>query len=287
MNRLQLRRPGAAAIGLALLLLTLAAAVANRPGENAGLQLANPDPDRVREVRLTFDRDLPANALVLVGMDGDLGTYPEIRPATRAAFADLLARGARLAFVSYTPEGRAIAVAELERLRGAVTRPNLLLDLGYVTGSEAGLVRTVTDLLPSTASGSLAEAIRGDGGGMGAFDLALVVSGSDLGARSWMEQVSTRLPALPIVAIAPTFAQPELQPYLRTGQLAALLATARDDAAYVDAVAAADLTDATAGILETSPAAGAMFIGMLVALGVLVWAIVRGTIGSARAEGRR
>jgi hypothetical protein len=283
MNSQRFRRPGGAAIGLVILLAALGAAVAFRPGEDAGLRLANPDPERVREIRLAFDRDLPANALVLVGMDADLGTYPEIRPATRAAFADLLDRGARLAFVSYTPEGRAIAVAELARLREAATRPNSLLDLGYVTGSEAGIVRTVTDLLPAGATGSFAEAVRGGGAGMSAFNLALVVSGSDLGARSWMEQVSTRLPELPIVAIAPTFAQPELQPYLRTGQLTGMLATVRDDAAYVDAVAA-DLSGAAAGLLEASPAAGAVFIGMLVALGILTWVVVRGIVGPLRAR---
>jgi len=283
MNRSRSRRPGAGVIGLALLLLVLAAAVLVRPGEDAGLQLANPDPERVREVRLLFERDLPPNALVLVGMDADLGTYPEIRAASRAAFADLLSRGARLAFVSYTPEGRAIAVAELQRLREAATRPDALLDLGYVTGSEAGMVRTVTDLVPAAASGPLAEVIRSDGGGMSAFDLALVVSGGDLGARSWMEQVSTRLPALPIVAIAPTFSQPELQPYLRTRQLAGLLATVRDDAAYVEVVTAS-ASATTAGSLEAPPASGAMFIGMLVALGILTWSVVRGIVAPASAK---
>ena len=67
-------------------------------------------------MRAAFEA-LPEDALVVVGMDADLGTYPEIRPAVRAAFDDLLARGASLAFVSVTVEGRAIAAAELARLR--------------------------------------------------------------------------------------------------------------------------------------------------------------------------
>lgn len=281
----RLRRPSAATIGLALFFAAMAAAILVRPGENAGLQLANPDPARAREVRLAITGDLPANGLVLVGMDGDLGTYPEIRAATRAAFVDLIDRGASLAFVSYTPEGRAIAVAEVQRLRGRATRPDSVLDLGYVTGSEAGMVRTVTDLLPTDAAGSFADAVRSRGGGMSAFDMALVVSGSDLGARSWMEQVSTRLPNLPIVAIAPTFAQPELQPYLRTGQLAGLLATTRDDAAYVELVAAAQ-PPAGARKLDLPPAAAAIFIGLLVALGVLAWTIVGGVVSPSRGGAR-
>src|SRR5512135_2892694 len=60
---------------------------------------------------------LPNQPTVLVEMDPDLGTYPEIRYATRAALADLFAVGARVAIVSFSPEGRAIAVAEIARLR--------------------------------------------------------------------------------------------------------------------------------------------------------------------------
>src|SRR4029450_1747602 len=114
------------------------------------LQLANPDTARVSEVDAAFDA-LPDDALVLVAMDGDLGTYPEIRPALRAALDDLLRRGASLAFVSVSVEGRAIAVAELARLGAGGVDADGLLDLGYVSGVEAGLVRLVTDALPPGA----------------------------------------------------------------------------------------------------------------------------------------
>lgn len=249
------------------LVVLLAAAAFLRPGDDGGaLQLANPDRTRVTELHAALAA-LPDAPLVLIGMDADLGTYPEIRVAVRAALADLLARDARLAFVSFTPEGRAIAGAELDRLRRAGFGDEELLDLGFIAGSEAGMVRAVTDLLPSGADGSVADAIPAADDGMGSFAMALVVGGAELGPRTWVEQVGTRLPGLPIAAIVPTFAQPEVAPYLRTGQLVALLATLRDGAAYAADVG--DIATDAQAVPERVPSALAMLLGMLVALGAL------------------
>jgi hypothetical protein len=266
------RRPvhlGGGIAWLALLLLLAAGVIVGGGATTDALQLANPEPIRSDQVRAEFER-LPDRALVLVAMDPDLGTYAEIRPTLRAAFEDLLGRGASLAFVSVTAEGRAIAAAELERLRAAGTRSDALIDLGFVAGAEAGMVRLVGDALPAAAGGPLADAIVAGGGGIGAFQMVVLVGGIDIGPRAWVEQVGTRLPALPMVAVAPTFAQPELAPYLRTGQLAGLLATVRDGAAYTQAVEADRLApQSDAGPADGPPSSLAMLLGMLVAVGAL------------------
>jgi hypothetical protein len=265
-----------------VLVIVLGAAALARPGDEAGaLQLANPDRSRVSELRAALNA-LPERPAVLVGLDADLGTYPEIRAAVRAAFDDLLARDARLAFVSFTPEGRAVASAELDRLGRAGVDDDDLLDLGFVAGAEAGMVRAVTSVLPADAEGSLADLIREADGGMAAFDLALVVGGGELGPRTWVEQVGPRLPSLPIAAIAPTFAQPELAPYLRTGQLVALLATLRDGAAY-----AASVHPTASAETDRVPSALAMLFGMVVALGVLGRSLASGVWGAPGAPGKR
>jgi hypothetical protein len=258
---------------LALVVL-LGAAVFLRPGDEGGsLLLANPDRTRVAELQAALDA-LPDAPLVLIGLDADLGTYPEIRVAVRAALADLLARDARIAVVSFTPEGRAIASAELDRLRRDGVGEDELLDLGFIAGAEAGMVRAVTDLLPAGTEGPLAGAIREADGGMAAFAFVLVVGGGEFGPRTWVEQVGTRLPSLPIAAIVPTFAQPELAPYLRTGQLVALLATLRDGAAY-----AADVGGGAQAGPDRVPSALAMLLGMLVALGALGRTVAAGLRG--------
>lgn len=253
----------------ALILLVLLAGASLVPAASqSGLRLASPDRSRVEQLRLAIG-DLAIGSLVLVACDADLGTYPEIRAATRAALADLSAHGAQLALISFTPEGRAIAAAERERItREAIDAPPT--DLGFVAGSEAGLVRAITSLVPSAAAGAVVDSVRERGGGIGAFDMVLIVSGSDISARSWVEQVGSRLPALRMVAIAPTFLDPELEPYLRSGQLSGLLSTVRDDAAYSEAVRATSEAD-----LGPIPTPLAMLVGMLAALVVLADAAVR------------
>ena len=262
------------------LLLLLALAVATLlSGSIGGLRLASPDRSRADQMRSAI-ADLPDGALVLVGFDADLGTYAEIRATTRSAIADLGAHGARLAIVSFTPEGRAIAAAEQDRMARAGAPPPA--DLGFVAGSEAGLVRGIESIVPAGATGETVDAVRGRGGGSGAFDMVLIVSGSDISARSWVEQVGTRLPALPMVAIAPTFLDPELEPYLRSGQLKALLSTLREGVAYAQIVSAgsASVPGPIAGPLP-------MLVGLLAALAVLAEAAFRRLGRRARRPGGR
>lgn len=259
-----------------LLLLALVAASLLSAGTH-GLRLASPDRSRVDQLRLAIG-NLPDDALVLIACDADLGTYPEIRATTRVALDDLAAHQARLAIVSFTPEGRAIAAAERDRIsRGGRIEPPA--DLGFVAGAEAGLVRSIASIVPSEANGAVVDAIRERGGGIGAFDMVLIVSGSDISARSWVEQVGSRLPDLPLISIAPTFLDPELEPYLRSGQLAALLATLREGIAYVEAVSAGSATSP-----GPTPGPLPMLIGMLAAIGALAEAAFRRLV---RRRGRR
>lgn len=273
-NPIELRRL-APPIGL-LLLLAVASLfpVSEQP---AGLRLASADRTRVDQMR-NLVAGLPSQPQVLVGFDADLGTYPEIRSTVRALLEDLISHGARLAIVSFTPEGRALAAAEIDRLaRRAATGGQIaadLLDIGFVAGAEAGMVRAVNAIVPSAATGSMADSIRAGGGGIGAFNLVVIVSGADLGARSWIEQVGSRLPHMPMAAVAPTFLEPELAPYLRSGQLQALLATLREGVAYAEEV------PVSGAARDRAITALPMLVGMLVAL---VWLAAAGV---QRATGR-
>jgi hypothetical protein len=204
-----------------------------------------------------------AGDVVLVGFDPDIGTYAEIRPTVRALLADLLDRGADLRFVSLTPEGRALAVAEQRRLRDGGIDVERLVDIGFVPGAEAGLVALAGAMGgdPTGLAVSIAEPLGG-----AEVSLAVVIGGNDLGPRSWVEQVAPRVDGLELVAVAPTVLLPELRPYLASGQLRALLATPRDGAAYADTVASAG---GEAGLLEEDRrTALALTIGLLAAL---VW----------------
>ena len=246
-----------------LLVLVLAGAIVAGSGSRAGLDLANPAAV-TGELVGVLDR-VPEDGLVLVGFDADLGTYAEIRPTVRALLADLLDRGARLAIVSLTPEGRALAIAERGRMVRAGAEPARLIDLGFVPGAEAALVALARELNDPAADGIVLgrpQAIASD-----EVVLGVVIGGNDLGPRSWVEQFRPRTEAIPLVAVAPSVLLPELRPYLASGQLAALLATPRDGAAYR---ASLDLGSAAAAIVEDDgPAPLAVLVGLLVAIAML------------------
>ena len=250
---------------LAPLLLVGVLSVALLPNTDVGLRLASADASPASEMRAALDR-LDEEATVLVGFDPDLGTYAEIRPTVRALIADLLGRGATLAFVSLTPEGRALAIAELERLERLGADPGSIVDLGFLPGAEAALVRLARGIGGPVPADGLVAGLPREATLSGAA-MAVVVGGNDLGARSWVEQVAPRTEDLEIVAVAPTVLLPELQPYLASGQLAALLATPRDGAAYREGLDPGALD----AVIDPRPGAPPLpiLVGVLVAIGVL------------------
>jgi len=231
--------------------------------EPGGLSLGSGDGEAARRVETTLDamRDAP---LVVVGFDPDVGTYPEIRPTVRVLLADLLARDAQLVFVSLTPEGRALLVAELGRLEAGGIEPSAIVDLGFVSGAEAALVSLSRSI---RARGGAPEAVgaRLAAFGLAAADLIVVVGGNDLGPRTWVEQALPRVGQPPTVAIAPTILLPELVPYVESGQLDGLIATPMDGASYRAAVDPEGQRDGA----DRPPDPLALFLGMLVAVGVV------------------
>lgn len=244
----------------------------------AWVRFATPASDASARMTAALDA-LPDDPLVLVAFDPDIGTYAEVRPTARAVLADLLAREARLAFVSLTAEGRALAVAELARLVRREANASRLVDLGFVPGSEAGLVDLTRGLPPAADdTGALARQLAAEG--MAALDAVAVVGGNDLGPRSWVEQVAPRVGDLPILAVTPTVLLPEVQPYLAGGQLAAALSTPRDGAAYREALELGNL-DRLAE--PTGPRELPILVGMLIAVSTLAQALGARLVAAVRA----
>lgn len=260
------RRALALRLAPALLVLLLAAAWLLPIGD--GLRLESGDASIAERWSAQLD-ELPGDPVILVGFDPDLGTYAEVRPTVRVLIADLLNRDARLAFVSLTPEGRALALAELSRMERGGANPTRLADLGYLPGAEAALV-SLTRELPEPAEANALGRRLADAGIAGA-DAILVVGGNDFGPRSWIEQVIPRIDDVPILAVAPVILLPELQPYLASGQLDALAATPRDGAAYRASVELGPLQRLAN---DVEPSTAAVLVGLVVTLLVLGQALV-------------
>ncbi|MCV0404040.1 MAG: hypothetical protein K5924_10095 [Chloroflexi bacterium] len=227
--------------------------------------------------------DLEPSPIVLVGFDPDLGTYAEIRPTVRTLLADVLARDGRIAVVSLTPEGRALATAELARLARGEANAARLFDLGFIPGAEAALVDLATGLTTSGGAGGQALGRELAEDGMDAVDAIVVVGGNDLGPRSWVEQVAPRVGNVPILAVTPTILLPEVQPYVESGQIAALLGTVADGAAYRDGAELGNLDRLTE---QTEVAVLPILIGLLVAAVAMGQALGARIVGAARSRER-
>jgi len=267
---------------LAPLVLIAALAVAWQLPEASWLRLAAPDAAVADRMTATLD-SIGEEPRVLVGFDPDIGTYAETRPTVRTLLADLLAREARLAFVSLTAEGRALGSAELARFGREEANPTRLLDLGFIPGAEAGLVDLTRGVrLPDEGDGAFAREVNA--AGIGAFDAVLVIGGNDLGPRSWIEQVAPRIGEIPFVAVTPTVLLPEVQPYLASGALRAVLGTPRDGAAYRETLDLGNLGRLTD---PSEPRPLPLLIGMLVAVAALGQALGARAIGYLRASRSR
>ncbi len=208
---------------------------------------------------------------------------PRRGPRSAPLLADLLARDGRLAFVSLTAEGRALASAELARLGREEANPARLLDLGFIPGAEAGLV-DLTRGIRVSYEGDHAFAREVEATGIGTFDAVLVIGGNDLGPRSWIEQVAPRIREIPFVAVTPTVLLPEVQPYVGAGSLQAVLGTPRDGAAYRETLDLGNLERLTDPI---EPRPLPVLLGMLVAVAVLGQALGARALGELRAARSR
>lgn len=254
-------------LGAPILLLLVLAAALLAPVD---LDLADPESEAAEGLEAVL-AGLPDEATVLIGFDPDLGTYAEIRPTVRTLLGDLAGRGAGVAMISLTPEGRALGLAEIDRIERLEPDALDLVDLGFVPGAEAALVTVAGAIVSGDGIATRSGPVR-----LEAPDVIVVVGGNDLGPRSWVEQVMPRIGAIGVIGITPTSLLPEVEPYRASGQLAALIATPRDGAAYrrdADLGALDQLGDAAGG-----PGGLAMLVGLLAAIAWLVDALVR-TIG--------
>ncbi len=245
------------------------------------LGIGDPDSEAADGLR-TLLSGLDDGAGVLVGFDPDIGTYAEVRPTVRTLLAELVDHGTSVSIVSLTPEGRALALAELGRAARLAPDAPEIADLGFVPGAEAALV---------TVAGAIAGSsdLRTSGGtaALDATDLIVVVGGNDLGPRSWVEQVLPRIDPTPMIAITPVSLLPEVEPYRQSGQLAAVIATPRDGASYrsmADPGTFAGLAEVDGG-----PPALSILLGLLAAIAWLGEIVVRrlGPALAARPERER
>ncbi len=174
---------------------------------------------------------LPAGTPALVAFDYTPATAGELDPQAQALIGHLLSRGLPVVAASLVPEGPALAQRVLDRELAA--HPEALygrayVHLGYLAGGEAalralaeGLTRAApVDYLTGLPLNQLPATARVTG--LDDLGLIVVLAGDSEPVRWWVEQVGTRT-RTPLVAGVSAAAEPQLRPYLDSGQLVGLI----------------------------------------------------------------
>jgi hypothetical protein len=175
-------------------------------------------------------QNLNSGSPVLVSFDFEPGAVGEMQPLTEAIIHHLIKRGCHIVIVSLTPQGPALAQQILRRAAAGYDYRygRDYVNLGYIAGQEAGLRAfggDIWDTLPT-------DYVNGQPLSMfsvmtrikkaGSFDLLIDLAGGPEPARWWIEQVQTPSKRPLLVAVTAS-AEPNVRPYLQSGQIVGLV----------------------------------------------------------------
>ncbi len=180
---------------------------------------------------------MPPGARVLLAWDYEPTTQGEMHLLAQPILQHLRERQALVADVSLRPLGPA-AAADARRLASSLRPPGIAaegvppLDLGFIPGNAAALQALI--LAPAAAASlpkeSLAAMDMDDD--LAAFDLIIEFSAESSASQQWIEQIAARQPSALLIVAASGAVAPVLEPYVQSGQVAALLAGYADALAY-------------------------------------------------------
>ncbi len=232
---------------------------------------------------------LPAGALTVVAFEWEPSAAGEMAPISIRVLDWLLSRRVRVAAVSTNPAGAVLAEDIFDRLvttRGYQYGVDFV-DLGYVSGGEAGLVMLATDVRSVTprddrwrAPIATLPATR-DLRSFADARLLVILAADDQGVVQWIQQVQPRVER-PIIAATAASARPLLLPYVG-GEMATLdgLVAGIPDLASVDGEAME-----TTGELDQTPIAfgqialvSLIVVGNVIVLSSRFWRWISGRRG--------
>jgi len=200
-----------------------------------------PRPDTIAAFRL--GQGLRPGDAVFIWIDYGFGAQEELDPLLRALLLQLMRQGALLCIASRSPEGAGIADAAVRQVGAAFPAyaqgyGRTWLDLGYRPAADVAL-RAATADLPAAYNGvdetgralsSLPAAAGLRALGPADFRLAYVLDWGD-GYAPMMTYVS-QVTGLRLVVGAIAMEAPVIEPYVQTGQIAAVIAGTRGAAEY-------------------------------------------------------
>ena len=277
-------RPLRWVIGVVLLLAVLIPVVLSV--FSFGSIFSPPDVNPEDETGMFYSQvdDLSDAANVLVVFDYQPGYAGEMEPIAGPVIDHLIAKNARLAFVSTSPTG-VLLNQRIMKGRGYVKGQDYI-DLGYLPGDAAGIQVFADDpavLGTDYQAGDLWSAIPGfediknrvkDAN----FTAAIVLTDNPDTGRMWIEQAGPKLRKAPMLMVVSAQAAPMLRPYYVSGQIKGLVSGLSGGAAYQ----AMSNPDGKTGVYWDAYGIGMMAAELLLVVGG-IWALVQ-RLRTRRAE---
>jgi len=171
----------------------------------------------------------PENAAVLIVFDYGPAFFSELQVAAAPVVDRLLYRGARLALISTSPSGPALANQFLNSTQASHLQVGAqIVNLGYLPGGSSGVYYFASaprEAAPVAVDGSnpWESAVLSDVYQLSDFDALVVITENADTARAWVEQTQSHLGDTPVFLIVSAQAEPMVRPYYDSGQVDGLV----------------------------------------------------------------
>jgi len=160
---------------------------------------------------------------VLIAYDYQPAAAGELEIAAATVVDHLMEQGTYLSFVSTQPTGPALAEEFLSTTQAdhGYLHNQKYVSLGYLPGESAGLLSFLIapkQIIPLAFNGSNAwdsPPLRGVNS-IADFRMIMVITDDPNTAKTWIEQVKTRLGGTPLTMVVSAQVEPLIQPYFRS-----------------------------------------------------------------------
>jgi hypothetical protein len=235
----------------------------------------------------TLIGSLPSNAAVLVIFDYDPALSGEMEAAAAPLMDHLLLQGPRLALISTSPTGPALAERFLHDTNASplIAGHNYqsgqqYVNLGYLAGGPSGIqyfAASPSKAAQFTLDGQQAWTLPPLQGVRVLSDFAAIVvitDNADSG-RVWIEQTGSTIGNTPILMVLSAQAEPMILPYYASGQVKGLVTGLAGGDAYGQIFARPDSTRGLAEKYWNSFGVGTLVAEILIVIGA-IWSAVAG-----------
>lgn len=177
---------------------------------------------------------LPAEGRALLVFDYEVGFSGEMEAVSLPVVEHLMLRGQKMAFLSTTPMGPALAEDFFAKTQSAeqYSRGEDFVNLGYLPGNASGMASFLNDprgaVSVSAEEGTMMSAVdRIDD-----FSVIVILTDDVEKGRFWIEQSASVVEKTPLLMVVSAQAEPIMYPYYASGQVAGLVSGLSGGATY-------------------------------------------------------